>query len=86
MKTYKDPQTGRIEHVEDNNKDVQKALLELGYVEIDPKTGEPKEAPKSAPPAASHVPTREGSQQPAAKEEPPALAVPKPTPKAPEKK
>jgi hypothetical protein len=72
MKTYKDPQTGRIEQVEDNNSDVQKALKELGYVEIDPETGEPRP---------------EGTRKPAAAQAaPPAPAVPKAEPTEPPKK
>ena len=73
-KTYKDPVTGRVETCEAGS-DVEKALKEQGYVEIDPETGEPKEKPKTLPAKAEEEPPAE---------EPPAPAVPKqPAPKKP---
>jgi hypothetical protein len=41
-KTYKEPSSGRVETAVVGS-DVEKALIELGYVEIDPETGEVKD-------------------------------------------
>jgi hypothetical protein len=41
-KTYKEMSTGRVETAVVGS-DVEKALIEQGYVEIDPQTGEPKD-------------------------------------------
>lgn len=50
-KTYKDPVTGRVETAAVGS-DVEKALIEQGYVEIDPATGEYKD-PKAVEKAAA---------------------------------
>jgi len=49
-KTYKQPSTGRVETAVVGS-DVEKALLEQGYVEIDAETGEVKD-PRAAAKAA----------------------------------
>ena len=50
-KTYKEMSTGRVETAVVGS-DVEKALIEQGYVEIDPETGEPKDKAAAAKAAA----------------------------------
>jgi len=51
-KTYKELSTGRTETAAVGS-DVEKALIEQGYVEIDPETGEPKDKKAAAQAAAA---------------------------------
>jgi hypothetical protein len=54
-KTYKHPSTGRIETAVVGS-DVEKALLEQGYVEIDAETGEVKDKKAAARAAGDAMP------------------------------
>jgi len=53
-KTYKEMSTGRVETAVVGS-DVEKALIEQGYVEIDPETGEVKDKAAAAKAAAGSV-------------------------------
>jgi hypothetical protein len=97
-KTYKEPSSGRVETAVVGS-DVEKALIELGYVEIDPETGEVKDqaaadkaaAAKEVKPLNPNAKVHTEADVAAAKEAapppaPPAPAVPKQAPRVEDRK